>query len=176
IETDMAVHQTQEVVFRDVIFQTEVVKQGFGTGVLPHHDQQASENGDPAQHAQHSYCLYRNSPADHRYFFNTHRRLHNQSWPQGLRRGLLVQWRYCNSYRLSPETEQCCRRVWFGSSGTSGRIDPLAESGKGCGGENADSNTRPNSPRIAARTLYRHHRLSLQLQSPIAGYTVVTGV
>src|ERR1022692_4971520 len=54
IETDMAIDQTQEVVFREVIFQTEVVKQGFGTGVSPHHDQQASENGDPAQHAQHS--------------------------------------------------------------------------------------------------------------------------
>ncbi len=37
---------------RNLIFQAEVVEQGFGTIVLPHHDEQASENGDPEKHGK----------------------------------------------------------------------------------------------------------------------------
>ncbi len=40
----------------NLIFQAEVVEQRFRTVVLPHHDQQASENGDP-QHGKHSSFL-----------------------------------------------------------------------------------------------------------------------
>jgi hypothetical protein len=69
---------------------------------LPHHDQQASENGDPAQHAQHSYCLYRNSPADHRYFFNTHRRFRKQFQHGSPRPQSLVQWRFFQQSTASP--------------------------------------------------------------------------
>ena len=36
----------------NLIFQTEVIEQRFGTGALPHHDEYASENRDPAQHRQ----------------------------------------------------------------------------------------------------------------------------
>jgi hypothetical protein len=39
-----------------IIFQTEVIEQRFRAVVLPHHDQQASENGDP-QHNKHSSLL-----------------------------------------------------------------------------------------------------------------------
>jgi hypothetical protein len=34
------------------IFETEVVEQCFGAGMAPHHDQQASENGNPATHGR----------------------------------------------------------------------------------------------------------------------------
>jgi hypothetical protein len=48
------ISQGSEVVLWNLIFQAKVVKQGFGTGVLSHHDQHASENRDPAQHEHHS--------------------------------------------------------------------------------------------------------------------------
>src|ERR1700722_391543 len=35
-----------------LVFQAEVVEQCFGTGVLSHHDQQASENGDYEKHGE----------------------------------------------------------------------------------------------------------------------------
>jgi hypothetical protein len=40
------------MIFRNLIFQAEVVEQRFGAVVLPHHDQQACENSDP-QHGKH---------------------------------------------------------------------------------------------------------------------------
>ena len=44
LKTDVLVYQPQQMVFGNLIFQTEVVEQGFRAGVLPHHDQQASED------------------------------------------------------------------------------------------------------------------------------------
>src|SRR5437660_870655 len=40
------------MVLRNLIFQTEVVEQRFRTGMVPHHDEQASENGNPERHVQ----------------------------------------------------------------------------------------------------------------------------
>ena len=48
----MLVDQPQQVVFRNLIFQTELIEQCFGTVVLPHHDQQASDDQNPTQHGQ----------------------------------------------------------------------------------------------------------------------------
>jgi hypothetical protein len=48
------------MVFRNLIFQTEVVEQRFGAVVLSHHDQQASENQNPAQHVRTSNMLLLN--------------------------------------------------------------------------------------------------------------------
>jgi hypothetical protein len=41
-KADVFFNQPQQVGFRNLIFQTEVVEQGFGAVVLSHHDQQAS--------------------------------------------------------------------------------------------------------------------------------------
>jgi hypothetical protein len=49
-KTDVAVDQAQQVVFRNLIFDAEVVKQRLRTVVVPHHKQPASENGDCVQH------------------------------------------------------------------------------------------------------------------------------
>jgi hypothetical protein len=49
-EADVLINQPQQVVFGNVVAQLEVVKQGFRTGVLAHHDQQASSNEDHAVH------------------------------------------------------------------------------------------------------------------------------
>ena len=51
-EADVLVDEPQQVVFGNLIFQTEVVEQGFRTRVLPHHDEQASENGNARKHVQ----------------------------------------------------------------------------------------------------------------------------
>ena len=40
------------MVFRNLIFQPEVVEQRFGAGLVPHHDQQASADWDPRQHGK----------------------------------------------------------------------------------------------------------------------------
>jgi len=45
-EADVFVDEPQKMVFWNLIFEPEVIKQRFGTGVLSHHDQQPSENGD----------------------------------------------------------------------------------------------------------------------------------
>jgi len=65
------VDQTQQVILRNLIFQAEIVEQRFRAGVLPHHDQQTSANRDVWQDV-HLCRLYRNLPADHSDFFNTH--------------------------------------------------------------------------------------------------------
>src|SRR5580692_2829269 len=44
LEADVLVDQPQQVGFRNLIFQPEVVEQRFGAVVLPHHDQQASDD------------------------------------------------------------------------------------------------------------------------------------
>jgi hypothetical protein len=43
LKTDVLVDQPQQMVFGNLIFQAELVEQRFGPGVVPHHDQQASE-------------------------------------------------------------------------------------------------------------------------------------
>jgi hypothetical protein len=60
-----------QVVLRNVIVEFEVIEQRFGTSVLPHHDQQASEDQDHAVHGTNA-SLYRTSPAYQSDFFNTH--------------------------------------------------------------------------------------------------------
>jgi hypothetical protein len=36
----------------NLIFQAEIIEQRFGAVVLPHHDQQASDNENPTEHGQ----------------------------------------------------------------------------------------------------------------------------
>src|ERR1700752_3566819 len=52
IEADVPVKETEEVVFRNLIFNAKVVEQRLGTGVLSHHNPQASVNGDEEKHQQ----------------------------------------------------------------------------------------------------------------------------
>src|SRR6202040_1026409 len=58
IEADVPVKETQQVVFRNLIFNAKVVEQRLGTGVLSHHNPQASVNGDEEEHRQ-NVCSYR---------------------------------------------------------------------------------------------------------------------
>jgi hypothetical protein len=53
----MFVDEPQQMVFGNLIFQAELVEQRFGAGVVPHHDQQASEDGNPAQHVKELFLL-----------------------------------------------------------------------------------------------------------------------
>src|SRR5271169_6564583 len=46
VETDVTIDEAQQMVFGDLIFNAEVVKQRLRAGVLTHHAAQASENGD----------------------------------------------------------------------------------------------------------------------------------
>src|SRR5437773_4796018 len=50
LKADVLVDQPQQVGFRNLIFQAEVMEQRFGAVVLPHHDQQASDNQNPTEH------------------------------------------------------------------------------------------------------------------------------
>jgi hypothetical protein len=50
VKADVLLDQPQQVGFRNLIFQAEVVEQRFGPVVLPHHDQQASQDRNPATH------------------------------------------------------------------------------------------------------------------------------
>src|SRR6201988_2398022 len=52
IEADVPVDETEEVVFRNLIFDAKVIEQRLGTGVLSHHNPQASVNGDEEKHRQ----------------------------------------------------------------------------------------------------------------------------
>jgi hypothetical protein len=52
LKTDVLVDQPQQMVFGNLILQTEVVKQRFGAIVLPHHDQQVSENRNQTERGQ----------------------------------------------------------------------------------------------------------------------------
>src|SRR6202040_3944811 len=75
IEADVSVKETEQVVFRNLIFNAKVVEQRLGTGVLSHHNPQASVNGDEEKHRQ-SACSYRRCcqhfSAHSRRLFNTH--------------------------------------------------------------------------------------------------------
>lgn len=46
----MCFDQPQQMSLRNLIFQTEVVEQRFGAVVLPHHDQQASDDQNQTEH------------------------------------------------------------------------------------------------------------------------------
>jgi hypothetical protein len=46
VETDVTIDEAQQMVFGDLIFNAEVVKQRLRAGVLSHHAAEASENGD----------------------------------------------------------------------------------------------------------------------------------
>ena len=48
----MLVDQPQQVVFRNLIFQAEVIEQRFRAVVLPHHDQQASDDQNQTEHGR----------------------------------------------------------------------------------------------------------------------------
>src|SRR3954465_8650657 len=50
LEAHVAIDEAQQVIFGNVVFKAEVVEQRLGTGVLSHHEQQASDDGDQAQH------------------------------------------------------------------------------------------------------------------------------
>src|SRR5690242_613647 len=50
LETDVLVDQPQQMMFGNLILQAEIVEQRFRAVVLPHHDQQASEDRSPAPH------------------------------------------------------------------------------------------------------------------------------
>jgi hypothetical protein len=44
--------QPQQMSLRNLIFQMEVIEQRFGAVVLPHHDQQASNDENPTKHGR----------------------------------------------------------------------------------------------------------------------------
>ena len=48
----MPLDESQQVGFRNLIFQPEVVEQRFRAVVLPHHDQQASNDQNQTEHGQ----------------------------------------------------------------------------------------------------------------------------
>src|ERR1700730_8038548 len=52
LEADVLIDQPQQVGFRNLIFQAEVVEQRFGAVVLPHHDQQASDDQNQTEHGR----------------------------------------------------------------------------------------------------------------------------
>ena len=50
IEADVTVNETEQMVFRNLIFDAEVVKQRLRAGVVSHHKQQASKCNGEQQH------------------------------------------------------------------------------------------------------------------------------
>src|SRR5882672_3672965 len=52
LETDVLLDQSQQMVLGNLIFQAAVVEQCFGAVVLPHHDQQASDDENQTQHGR----------------------------------------------------------------------------------------------------------------------------
>ncbi len=48
----MPFNESQQVGFRNLIFQPEIVEQRFRAVVLPHHDQQASDDQNQTEHGQ----------------------------------------------------------------------------------------------------------------------------
>jgi hypothetical protein len=47
-----AKHQAEQMIFRNLIFQAEVIEQRFGAGLVPHHEQQASKWNGEKQHRE----------------------------------------------------------------------------------------------------------------------------
>src|SRR5215510_5935050 len=50
IEVDMTIDQAQQMIFRNLIFEAEVVEQRFRAAVMSHHEQQTSKRSDEEQH------------------------------------------------------------------------------------------------------------------------------
>src|SRR5205814_7015093 len=50
LKADVLVDQPQQVGFRNLIFQAELIEQRYGAVALPHHDQQASDNQNQTEH------------------------------------------------------------------------------------------------------------------------------
>jgi hypothetical protein len=48
----VAINQAQQMIFRNLIFQAEVVKQRLLTGMVSHHEQQASKGNGEQQHRE----------------------------------------------------------------------------------------------------------------------------
>jgi len=46
------IDEPQQVSLGNLIFQAEIIKQGFGAVVLPHHDQQASDDQNQTKHGR----------------------------------------------------------------------------------------------------------------------------
>jgi len=59
VEADVSVDKTQQVVFRNLIFDAEIVEQRLCTRVSSHHDQQASESIDEREHMQYAWSYRR---------------------------------------------------------------------------------------------------------------------
>ena len=51
-KADVLFDEPQQMSLRNLIFQAEVVEQRFGAVVLPHHDQQASDDENQTQHVR----------------------------------------------------------------------------------------------------------------------------
>ena len=51
-KTDVLLDQPQQMVLGNLIFQAEVVEQSFRAVVLPHHDQQASDDRNQTEHGR----------------------------------------------------------------------------------------------------------------------------
>src|SRR5712692_7356082 len=51
-KADVLFDEPQQVGFRNLIFQAEVVEQSFRAVVLPHHDQQASDDRNQTEHGR----------------------------------------------------------------------------------------------------------------------------
>jgi len=58
LKTDVLVDQSQQMVFRNLIFQTEVIEQRLRTVVPSHHNQQASEDSNPVQHRRNFFLQH----------------------------------------------------------------------------------------------------------------------
>ena len=58
-KADVLIDEPQQVSLRNLIFQAEVVEQSFRTRMLSHHDEHASENGDPAKHGKDFFLVPR---------------------------------------------------------------------------------------------------------------------
>ena len=56
-KADVLFDEPQQVGLRNLIFQAEVVEQRFGAVVLPHHDQQASDDQNQTEHGQDHFLL-----------------------------------------------------------------------------------------------------------------------
>jgi hypothetical protein len=56
-KADVLFDKPQQVGFRHLIFQAEVIEQRFRPIVLPHHDQQASDDENQTEHVQDHFLL-----------------------------------------------------------------------------------------------------------------------
>src|SRR4029077_7513409 len=51
-QADVFFNQPEQMSLRNLIFQAEVIEQRFGAVVLPHHDQQASDDRNQTEHGR----------------------------------------------------------------------------------------------------------------------------